>query len=90
MVVSTAETKAFHQGTSGFNRMIPILRRNGFNETGDKLEVMLLKVKEIFPLCRDLELLNETGCCCGEIRGKRTNRDLCEACEQRQGNGGSL
>lgn len=89
-MVTDAETHAFQQGTSGLKRILPVLRRNGFHETCDRFEVMLLKMKEVFPLCRDIELLNDTGCCCGEIRGKRNNRQLCEACIQRCGNGGNL
>ena len=89
-MVSDAENKAFHQGTSGINRTLPVLRRAGFSGTADKLEVMMVRLKKLLPLIRDVEMLNETGCCCGEIRGRRTNRDLCEGCEERLGNGGVL
>lgn len=88
-MVTDAETHAYQQGTSGLNRLLPVLRRNGFSVTCDRLEVLLLKIREVFPLCRDIEQLNETGCCCGELRGTRNNRKLCEGCEQRESGVGS-
>lgn len=89
-MVSDAEIRGYNYITSGANRVLPLLARHKMMDTHDKLQVLVSKLKTIIPMLRDTELLNETGCCCGEIRGKRNNRDLCEACEQRAGNGGQL
>lgn len=78
------ETRAYNSGTSGLNRLVPVLRRHGLHETADGLEVMVAKLKVTIPMIRDVERLAKEGCCCGELTGKRTNRPLCEACDERE------
>lgn len=83
MVATDPMMRSFYQMTSGAGKIIPLLEKHGLHETIDRLEVMVAKLKVIIPNLRDVDLLAETGCCCGELRGKRTNRALCEACDER-------
>lgn len=89
-MMTDAENRGYWQMTSGAEKVCAILSRNGMHITADKLEIMMLNLRKVVPMLRDVEALAETGCCCGEIRGKRNSRQLCEACEERAGNGGSL
>ncbi len=90
MATTDPMMRSFHQLTSGARKIMPILERHGMHSTIAKLEVMVAKLKVIIPNLRDVELLAETGCCCGEIRGKRNSKPLCESCYERACGGGSL
>lgn len=90
MPVTDPVLRSLYHMTSGARKVAPLLEKHGMYSTIARLEVIMLKLKTIIPNLRDVDLLEETGCCCGEIRGKRNNRPLCEACYERACNGGSL
>jgi len=90
MACSDPTMRAWYQMTAGVKAIGPLLKRHGLHETNQRMEVLMLRLKPIIIALRDVDKIAETGCCCGQLRGCRTNRELCEACEVRAGSGGCL
>lgn len=79
-MLNTKETNALWNYSSGARGIVPILRRHGLHNHIDELLAAQAKFAHVVRCLRDVEKLEETGCLCGELTGKRTSQPLCEGC----------